>query len=136
MLYAIAAGCTVVLKPSESSPATSQYMREMFSSLFAENEIKVVLGEAETAAALTALPFNHIYFTGSPAIGKKVMAAAAENLASVTLELGGKSPCVVADDVTIEKSARSLAWGKFFNAGQPASPPTTPWCTKTSSLPT
>ena len=118
VLYAIAAGCTVVLKPSEYSPATSAYMQEMFGSLFAENEVKVVLGEADTAAGLTALPFNHIYFTGSPATGKKVMAAAAPNLTSVTLELGGKSPCVVGEDVNIKKSARSLAWGKFFNAGQ------------------
>ena len=118
VLYAIAAGCTVVLKPSEYSPATSAYMQEMFGSLFAENEVRVVLGEADTAAALTALPFNHIYFTGSPATGKKVMAAAAPNLASVTLELGGKSPCVVGEDVNIKKSTRSLAWGKFFNAGQ------------------
>ncbi len=118
VLYAIAAGCTVVLKPSEYSPATSAYMQEMFGTLFAENEVKVVLGEADTAAALTALPFDHIYFTGSPATGKKVMAAAAPNLASVTLELGGKSPCVVGGNVNIKKSACSLAWGKFFNAGQ------------------
>ena len=118
VLYAIAAGCTVVLKPSEHSPATSAYLREMFGSLFAENEVKVVLGDADTAQALTQLPFNHIYFTGSPAIGKKVMAAAAPNLASVTLELGGKSPCVVGEDVNLTKSARSLSWGKYFNAGQ------------------
>ena len=118
VLYAIAAGCTVVLKPSEYSPATSAYLQEMFGSLFAKNEVKVVLGEADTAAALTALSFDHIYFTGSPATGKKVMAAAAPNLTSVTLELGGKSPCVVGGDVNVKKSARSLAWGKFFNAGQ------------------
>ena len=118
VLYAIAAGCTVTLKPSEHSPATTDYMADMFGSLFAQNEVNVVKGEGETAAALTRLPYDHIYFTGSPAIGKKVMAAAAENLASVTLELGGKSPCVVQDDVNIKKSARSLAWGKFFNAGQ------------------
>jgi aldehyde dehydrogenase (NAD+) len=118
VLYAIAAGCTVVLKPSEYSPATTTYLQEMFSELFPANEITVVEGEGDTAAALTKMPFNHIFFTGSPAIGKKVMAAAAENLASVTLELGGKSPCLVQDDVDIDKSARSLAWGKFFNAGQ------------------
>ncbi|WP_116109344.1 aldehyde dehydrogenase family protein [Lewinella sp. IMCC34191] len=118
VLYAIAAGCTVVLKPSEYSPATTEFMRVMFHDLFARNEIAVATGEAETSAALTKLPFNHIFFTGSPAVGKKVMAAAAENLASVTLELGGKSPCIVDDDVDLEKSARNVLWGKGFNAGQ------------------
>ncbi|MCP9237407.1 aldehyde dehydrogenase family protein [Lewinella sp. JB7] len=123
LLYAVAAGCTVTLKPSEHSPATTAYLQEMMGQLFAENEVAVVAGEAETSAALTRLPFNHIFFTGSPAIGKKVMAAAAENLASVTLELGGKSPCVVDDDVDVSKSARNLAWGKFFNAGQTCTAP-------------
>ena len=118
VLYAIAAGCTVVMKPSEYSPATTEFMRAMFDKLFARNEIAVVTGEAETSAALTRLPFNHIFFTGSPAVGKKVMAAAAENLASVTLELGGKSPCIVDEDVDIDKSARNVLWGKGFNAGQ------------------
>ena len=118
VLYAIAAGCTVVLKPSEHSPATTEFMRAMFAKLFARNEIAVVTGEAETSAALTRLPFDHIFFTGSPAVGKKVMAAAAENLASVTLELGGKSPCIVDEDVNPDKSARNVIWGKGFNAGQ------------------
>ncbi|PPK87174.1 aldehyde dehydrogenase (NAD+) [Neolewinella xylanilytica] len=118
VLYAIAAGCTVVLKPSEHSPATTEFMRAMFDKLFADNEIAVVKGEAETSAALTRLPFNHVFFTGSPAVGKKVMAAAAENLASVTLELGGKSPCIVDADVNLKNSARNVVWGKGFNAGQ------------------
>ena len=123
LFYAIAAGCTVTLKPSESSPATSDYLQKMLNELFAENEVKVVLGEAETSAALTKMPYNHIFFTGSPAIGKKVMAAAAENLTDVTLELGGKSPCVVDDDVKVDKSARNVCWGKFFNAGQTCTAP-------------
>ncbi len=123
LIYAIAAGCTVVLKPSESSPATTEYMRRMMEELYDAREVTVVVGEAETAAALTRLPFDHIFFTGSPAIGKKVMAAAAANLTSVTLELGGKSPCVVDHDVKPEKSARNVAWGKFFNAGQTCTAP-------------
>ena len=123
LLYAVAAGCTVVLKPSESSPATSDYLQRMVAELYTPEEVTVVLGEAETAAALTQLPFDHIFFTGSPAVGKKVMAAAAANLASVTLELGGKSPCVVDRDVDITKSARNVCWGKFFNAGQTCTAP-------------
>ena len=123
LVYAIGAGCTVTLKPSEASPATSDYLRTMLHELFAENEVKVVLGEADTAAALTQLPWDHIFFTGSPAVGKKVMAAAAPNLTPVTLELGGKSPCIVDADVNVTKSARNVCWGKFFNAGQTCTAP-------------
>ena len=118
LVYAIAAGCTAVVKPSEFSPATTRYIAEMLGELFEEREIRVVQGGGETAAALTALPFDHIFFTGSPAIGKKVMAAAARNLTSVTLELGGKSPAVIDRGVNQAKSAANTVWGKFFNAGQ------------------
>ncbi|MBC6994950.1 aldehyde dehydrogenase family protein [Neolewinella lacunae] len=118
LLYAIAAGCAAVVKPSELSPATTDFIDEMLSDLFEEREIKVVQGEGDTAAYLTTLPFDHIFFTGSPAIGKKVMAAAAANLTSVTLELGGKSPAVVDQDVNLEKSAANTIWGKCVNAGQ------------------
>ena len=118
LVYAVAAGCTVVLKPSELSPATTAFIAELVAAVFPEEEAAVVTGDGETAAALTALPFDHIFFTGSPAIGKKVMAAAARNLTSVTLELGGKSPCVVDGSRNIETSAANLAWGKFFNGGQ------------------
>ena len=123
LIYAIGAGCTVVLKPSEASPATTDYLQRMLAEIYDEREVTVVAGEAETAAALTQLPFDHIFFTGSPAIGKKVMAAAAANLASVTLELGGKSPCVVDRDVKLDHSARNVSWGKFFNAGQTCTAP-------------
>ncbi|MEL6391299.1 MAG: aldehyde dehydrogenase family protein [Bacteroidota bacterium] len=85
---ALAAGCTIVLKPSEVTRHTSAYLHKMLSELYPPEEVAVVLGATEVARALTSLPFNHIFFTGSPAVGKKVMAAAAENLASVTLELG------------------------------------------------
>ncbi|NJC27938.1 aldehyde dehydrogenase family protein [Neolewinella antarctica] len=118
LLYAIAAGCTAIVKPSEMSPATTAFIRAMLDELFDENEIKVVTGEGDTAAFLTTLPFDHIFFTGSPAVGKKVMAAAAKNLTSVTLELGGKSPAVIDVGVNEKKSAANSVWGKFFNAGQ------------------
>ncbi|MEM9928791.1 MAG: aldehyde dehydrogenase family protein [Bacteroidota bacterium] len=118
LVYAISAGCTVVVKPSEFSRATTAYIEEMLTELFDEREIKVVTGEGDTSAFLTTLPFDHIFFTGSPAIGKKVMAAAAKNLTSVTLELGGKSPAIIDKGVDLKKSARNSVWGKFFNVGQ------------------
>lgn len=118
LIYAIAAGCTAVVKPSELSPATTEFMRQMLDQLFPPEEIKVVTGEGDTSAFLTTLNFDHIFFTGSPAIGKKVMAAAAQNLTSVTLELGGKSPAVIDKGINLKKSAANSVWGKFFNAGQ------------------
>lgn len=118
LVYAISAGCTAMVKPSEFSPATTAYMQEMLNELFEEKEIKVVTGEGDTSAFLTTLPFDHIFFTGSPAIGKKVMAAAAKNLTSVTLELGGKSPAIIDKGINLKKSARNSVWGKYFNAGQ------------------
>ncbi|MEM6769111.1 MAG: aldehyde dehydrogenase family protein [Bacteroidota bacterium] len=118
LVYAIAAGCTAVVKPSELSPATTEFIRRMIDERFPPEEIKVVTGEGDTSAYLTTLPFDHIFFTGSPAIGKKVMAAAAKNLTSVTLELGGKSPAIIDQGINLKKSARNSVWGKFFNAGQ------------------
>ncbi|MFK8161971.1 MAG: aldehyde dehydrogenase family protein [Lewinella sp.] len=118
LVYAIGAGCTAVVKPSEFSPATTAFIDKMLSDLFDEREVKVVTGEGDTSAYLTTLPFDHIFFTGSPAIGKKVMAAAARNLTSVTLELGGKSPAIIDKDINLKKSANNSIWGKFFNAGQ------------------
>jgi aldehyde dehydrogenase (NAD+) len=118
LIYAIGAGCTALVKPSEFSPATTAYIDRMLSELFDEREVKVVTGEGDTSAYLTTLPFDHIFFTGSPAIGRKVMAAAAKNLTSVTLELGGKSPAIIDKDVNLKKSANNSIWGKCFNAGQ------------------
>lgn len=118
LVYAIAAGCTAVVKPSEFSPATTAFIDKMLRALFPENEVAVVTGEGDTSAFLTTLPFDHIFFTGSPAIGKKVMAAAAKNLTSVTLELGGKSPAIIDRGVDLKKSAENSVWGKCFNAGQ------------------
>jgi aldehyde dehydrogenase (NAD+) len=118
LVTAIAAGNTAILKPSEFTPHTNKVLAKLISDLFSENEVAFVEGEADVATALLKLPFNHIFFTGSPAVGKIVMEAAAKNLASVTLELGGKSPTVVDATANIDAAARRIAWGKFFNAGQ------------------
>lgn len=118
LISAIAAGNTVIIKPSEMTPNTSQVLGDIISDLFPENEIALVQGEVETASALLQLPFNHIFFTGAPSIGKVVMKAAAQHLSSVTLELGGKSPTIVDETAKIASSARKIVWGKFVNNGQ------------------
>ncbi len=118
LVQAIAAGNTVILKPSEMTPHTSALLKKMLSALFEENEIAVFEGDASVSQILLNQPFNHIFFTGSPAVGKIVMSAAAKNLTSVTLELGGKSPCIVDETANIKKTAEKIAWGKFINNGQ------------------
>ena len=115
---AIAAGCPAIIKPSEMSPACSALLAKILRETFAPEEIAVFEGEANVSTALLELPFDHIFFTGSPAIGKVVMTAAAKHLAEVTLELGGKSPVLVDETADIMKTARSVAWGKFSNCGQ------------------
>ncbi len=118
MISALAAGNTVILKPSELAPHTAEFIRQFIADLFPSRLVGVVLGGAEVAQYLTQLPFNHIFFTGSTAKGKLVMQAAARNLTSVTLELGGKSPTIVTTNADIHLAARRIAWGKFVNAGQ------------------
>lgn len=118
LVSAIAAGNTVVLKPSEMTPHCAQLMAEMVAELFDEDEVAVVQGAVDTSKSLLALPFDHIFFTGSPAVGKIVMAAAAKHLTSVTLELGGKSPVIVDASADLKNAARTLVWGKFANNGQ------------------
>jgi aldehyde dehydrogenase (NAD+) len=115
---ALAAGNVCMLKPSELTPNTAALMARMTRELFSPDEVVLFEGGAEVAQAMLDLPFNHIFFTGSPALGKVVMAAAAKHLASVTLELGGKSPFIVDETADITKAAEILAWGKFFNNGQ------------------
>lgn len=115
---ALAAGCTAILKPSEMTPNLSALMREMVQATFAPNEVALFEGDARTSQALLSLPFDHIFFTGSPAIGKIVMKAAAEHLTSVTLELGGKSPTLIDESADLKRAAQSLIWGKFTNNGQ------------------
>jgi|TARA_B110000503_G_C7172085_1_gene424819 aldehyde dehydrogenase (NAD+) len=118
LISAIAAGNTVILKPSEHTERTSALMKKMINELFDEQEIAVIEGGINESTALLKLPFNHIFFTGAPEIGKIVMRAAAVHLASVTLELGGKSPTVVDETADIETAAKRIIWGKFLNAGQ------------------
>ncbi|MFD1139722.1 aldehyde dehydrogenase family protein [Larkinella insperata] len=118
LISALAAGNTAILKPSELTPATTDFIREMIGSLFPEEEVAVIEGDATVAQNLLELPFDHIFFTGSTAVGKQVLAAAARNLSSVTLELGGKSPCLVDETADIEATARRIAWGKWVNSGQ------------------
>lgn len=115
---AIAAGNHVYLKPSEHTPRTSQWLRTLLRDVFPADRVAVALGDADVAAAFSALPFDHLVFTGSTAVGRKVMAAAAKNLTPVTLELGGKSPAIICADADIEKTAARLATGKWLNGGQ------------------
>ena len=118
LISAIAAGNTAIVKPSESTPHTSAIIRKIIENLFSENEVAVIEGAVETSTRLLELPFNHIFFTGAPSIGKIVMEAAAKNLASVTLELGGKSPTIIDETANIKTAAKRIMWGKFMNCGQ------------------
>ncbi|MBB6091288.1 aldehyde dehydrogenase (NAD+) [Povalibacter uvarum] len=118
LVSAVAAGNTAILKPSEFTPHTNRVVQDIVSAVFAVDEVAVVEGAAETATALLSLPFDHIFFTGSPGVGKKVMAAAATHLASVTLELGGKSPVVIDATANLHNAAEHVMWGKLVNAGQ------------------
>jgi aldehyde dehydrogenase (NAD+) len=118
LISAIAAGNTVIIKPSEITPNSSALMAKIVADVFTEDEVALVQGDAEVSTELLKLPFNHIFFTGSPTIGKIVMTAAAKNLSSVTLELGGKSPTLIDKTANIDKAAKKIVWGKFMNAGQ------------------
>ena len=115
---AIAAGNTAILKPSENTPNTANLVNRMVSELFNEEEVKVEMGDYKVSQELLKLPFDHIFFTGSPQVGKIVMKAAAENLTSVTLELGGRNPVIVDETANIKDTAQKLIWGKFLNSGQ------------------
>jgi len=118
LVSAIAAGNCVIVKPSELTKHTSRLIKHIVESLFDADEIAVVEGGKEISQALLQLPFNHIFFTGSPKIGRIVMEAASKHLSSVTLELGGKSPTIVDKSADINIAARRIAWGKFLNNGQ------------------
>ena len=118
MAAAIAAGNAIIAKPSELAPATSAVLVELCGRHLDYRTIKVVAGGVEESQALLEQRFDHIFFTGGTRVGRIVMRAAAEHLTPVTLELGGKSPAIVADDADIEVAARRLVWGKFTNAGQ------------------
>jgi len=117
VIGALSAGNTVLLKPASASPATSKVMNNIISSVFPEEYVKVLLGE-EIKHTLLDYEYDYIFFTGGPEVGRDVMTKAAKYLTPVTLELGGKSPCIVADDADIKTAARRIVWGKFFNCGQ------------------
>ena len=115
---ALAAGNRVLIKPSELTPATSELMARIVAEHFAPEEMQVITGDAEVGKAFVGLPFDHLFFTGSTAVGRHVAQAAAKNLTPVTLELGGKSPAVVDRSADLTLTASRLAFGKLFNAGQ------------------
>jgi len=115
---AIAAGNHVMLKPSEHTPRTSAELQTLLGEVFPADRVAVALGGPDVAAAFAALPFDHLFFTGSTAVGRKVMQAAAQNLTPVTLELGGKSPAILAPGYSIPTAVDRIAAGKLLNAGQ------------------
>ena len=118
LVGALSAGNRVMIKMSESTPATSQLVKDLLGQIFPEDLVCVALGEAEVGVAFSKLAFDHLLFTGATSIGKHVMRAAAENLTPVTLELGGKSPVIVSADVPLNDAAERIAFGKTLNAGQ------------------
>lgn len=118
LVAALVAGNRAMLKLSEFTPRTAELTRELVRKTFAAAEVVVVTGDADLGAAFSRLPFDHLLFTGSTAVGRHVMRAAAENLTPVTLELGGKSPAIVGRDADITHAAERIILGKMFNAGQ------------------
>lgn len=118
LIDVLAAGNRAIIKPSELLPRTSALLSQLIASYFDPAEVTVIEGDVAVAEAFSALPFDHLVFTGSTAVGKRVMAAAAAHLTPLTLELGGKSPALVAPDYPIETAARDIAFGKLLNAGQ------------------
>lgn len=115
---ALAAGNRAMLKMSEFTPSTNELLAKLLASEFAEDEIAVIGGEADVAAAFSAMQFDHLFFTGSTQVGKLVMQAAAKNLVPVTLELGGKSPAIIADDMNLNTAVERFIFGKTLNCGQ------------------
>jgi aldehyde dehydrogenase (NAD+) len=118
LIGALASGNCIVAKPSELAAHTSAVLAEMMADIFEPQALAIVQGGAEESSALLAQKFDFIFYTGSTRVGRIVMEAAARNLTPVTLELGGKSPCIVDRNLHMESAARRIAWGKFFNAGQ------------------
>jgi coniferyl-aldehyde dehydrogenase len=114
----LAAGNRCMIKPSELTPATSALLAKLMKDIFPPEQVAVIPGDVAVGRAFSGLKFDHLMFTGSTSVGREVYKAAAANLVSVTLELGGKSPVIVADDVDVAKAAASIAVGKYRNAGQ------------------
>lgn len=118
LISAIAAGNCVIIKPSEIAPATSALIAKMCEEVFHPAHVMTVEGGKETSEALLELPFDKIFYTGGTAVGRIVMEAAAKNLTPVTLELGGKSPCIIDQSANLKLAAKRIIWGKLINAGQ------------------
>lgn len=118
LVGAVAAGNCAILRPSSKVPRTAAVARRIVAEAFLPEEVCVIAGDRTTAEALLELPFDHVFFTGSTPVGRTIMAAAAPQLSSVTLELGGKSPAIVDETADVPHAARSIVWGKFVNAGQ------------------
>ncbi|SFQ67184.1 aldehyde dehydrogenase family protein [Hymenobacter arizonensis] len=118
LISAIAAGNSVLIKPAEQTPATSALLERICQELYRPEEVTLVQGDKEIATDLLKLPWDHIFFTGSPEVGKIVMRAAAQHLSGLTLELGGKNPAVVDDTANLRDAAEKIIWGKFLNNGQ------------------
>jgi aldehyde dehydrogenase (NAD+) len=118
LISALAAGNCVIIKPSEMTSGVAALLSRMAQEVFDPAEVAVVEGDKDVATELLKLPFDHIFFTGSPQVGKVVMRAAAEHLTSVTLELGGKSPAIVDETANLRDAAEKIVWGKGINAGQ------------------
>ncbi|WP_299888056.1 aldehyde dehydrogenase [uncultured Lacinutrix sp.] len=118
LVAAIAAGNTVILKPSELTPHTSSLLKDIISNVFKPEHVNVVEGGVDISTKLLAQRWDYIFFTGSVFVGKIVAKAAAEHLTPVTLELGGKNPCIIDETANIKLTAKRIVWGKFLNAGQ------------------
>jgi coniferyl-aldehyde dehydrogenase len=118
LVAALAAGNRVMLKPSELTPRTADFLSEFLDGLFPPDKVTTIIGGPDVGQAFARLPFDHLFYTGSTAVGRLIMQAAAENLTPVTLELGGKSPCILADDAGLPRAVESIVYGKLLNAGQ------------------
>jgi aldehyde dehydrogenase (NAD+) len=118
LISSVAAGNQVVVKPSELTPKTSEIIAKIIAKVFDKNHVEVIEGGVEVSQQLLAQRWDYIFFTGSVAVGKVVAKAAAENLTPVTLELGGKNPCIIDETANLKLAAKRIVWGKFMNAGQ------------------
>jgi aldehyde dehydrogenase (NAD+) len=118
LISAVAAGNQVVIKPSELTPKTSEVIAKIIAKVFDKNHVEVIEGGVEVSQQLLSERWDYIFFTGSVAVGKIVAKAAAENITPVTLELGGKNPCIIDETANLKLAAKRIVWGKFMNAGQ------------------
>jgi len=118
MLAAMAAGNRIMIKMSEYTPNAAEALKKVLGEIYTDDQVAVITGEADVGIAFSKIPFDHLLFTGSTSVGRHVMAAAAQNLTPVTLELGGKSPCLIHETFPMKEAAERIGWGKVLNAGQ------------------